>query len=118
MVSTAHSCSAEVTVLAVKAEGQLGGSHLLFMTQSVLAYFCLISHLAESYWFTVIAPCWWLQLHRLTYHKGNLKNIYFVLLPFFPSNECLALCGQAVISMLSFVLVWKRNRSAEQTEQK
>lgn len=56
-------------------------------------------------------------LHQLMYHKGNLKNNYFVLAQFVPYNECLPLCGQALISMPFFVLVWKRNRSAKQTEQ-
>lgn len=57
-------------------------------------------------------------LNQLMYHKGNLKNNYFVLTQFFPNEECLPLCGQALISMSPFVLVWKRNRSTKQTEQK
>lgn len=61
----------------------------------------------------------WFELRRASSHVSQKEpEKYFVLLPFFPNNKCLPLRGQVVTSMLSFVLVWKRNRSAEQTEQK
>lgn len=39
------------------------------------------------------------------------------MIQFFLKIESWPLCGQALISMPSFVLVWKRNRSTKQTEQ-